>query len=226
MTRTNRINTLLTFLSFFFVSVTASANFTQCLETFQAGGNATGGTDFFGRPVNNSRDAVGLTYGACKSLCGTEQEAFNWSVFSQQFSAWLLPWLALVSQLPFGAESRLDNLISGKFPPGLNQFGNQALIVTPQLLSPLDLRPSQLSHSPSLPSILGGQMNVSRASNTPIANTPPEPSSTFNRSHFVSPLATDYSPPLSFSLRMMIGGSVWLRDSSEPSLGRSPQPPP
>ena len=106
---------LLLFLSPFFLSVAASTNFTQCLDTFRASGNATGGTDFFGRPVNNSQDAVSLTYNVCKSLCGTGQEAFNWSVFSQQFSAWLLPWLALVSQLPFGAENRLDNLLSGEF---------------------------------------------------------------------------------------------------------------
>lgn len=131
MTRTNRINTLLTlFLSFFFVSVTASANFTQCLATFQASGNATGGTDFFGRPVNDSRDAAGLTYGACKSLCGTGQEAFNWSVFSQQFSAWLLPWLALVSQLPFGAESRLDNLISVALTVGSPTLAAFSLAIT------------------------------------------------------------------------------------------------
>lgn len=99
------------------VSVAASkTNFTACLTTFRASGNATGGTDYFGRPVKDPQDAVGLTYDQCKSLCGTDQEPFNWSVFSQQFSAWLLPWLALVSQLPFGSESRLDNLISGKSP--------------------------------------------------------------------------------------------------------------
>ena len=105
---------LLLSLSPFFLSVAASTNFTQCLDTFRASGNATGGTDFAGRPVNNSQGAVSLTYNVCKSLCGTGQEAFNWSVFSQQFSAWLLPWLALVSQLPFGAENRIDNLLSGE----------------------------------------------------------------------------------------------------------------
>ena len=33
-------------------------------------------------------------------------------MFSQQFSSWLLPWLALLSQLPFGANDKLDNLES------------------------------------------------------------------------------------------------------------------
>jgi len=106
---------LVAIFSFFFVSVAASRNFTKCLNTFREHG-AEGGTDYNGRPVTDPMQAVGLTYRACKEWCGSGQEAFNWSVFSQQFSAWLLPWLALVSQLPFGAESRLDNFISGWFP--------------------------------------------------------------------------------------------------------------
>ena len=119
MTRPGRTKSLV-FIFLFFASVASQANFTQCLETFRASGDATGGTDWFGRPVNNSRDAVALTYETCTSLCGSGQAAFDWSVFSQQFSAWLLPWLALVSQLPFGAESLLDNLISGELPRGVH----------------------------------------------------------------------------------------------------------
>ncbi|KAF9786451.1 hypothetical protein BJ322DRAFT_788352 [Thelephora terrestris] len=129
MTLTARVELLL-FLSLLFVSVAASDNFTQCLDTFRANGNATGGTDFFGRPVNNSQDAVALTYEECKSFCGTGQEAFDWSVFSQQFSAWLLPWLALVSQLPFGAESRIDNLISVALTVGSPTLAAFSLAIT------------------------------------------------------------------------------------------------
>ncbi|KAF9786476.1 hypothetical protein BJ322DRAFT_1108325 [Thelephora terrestris] len=121
---------LLLFVSFFFVSVSASDTFTQCLETFRTNGNATGGTDFFGRPVNDSRDAVGLTYEQCMASCGTGQESFSWSVFSQQFSAWLLPWLALVSQLPFGAESRIDNLISVALTVGSPTLAAFSLVIT------------------------------------------------------------------------------------------------
>ena len=114
MTLSNRLKLLVFLALFISVAAASEINFTKCLETFRANGNAAGGTDFFGKPVNDSRDAVALTYDKCNSLCGTNQEPFAWSVFSQQFSAWLLPWLALVSQLPFGAESRLDNLISGE----------------------------------------------------------------------------------------------------------------
>ncbi|KAF9648876.1 hypothetical protein BDM02DRAFT_3128752 [Thelephora ganbajun] len=107
---------LLVLLSFFFISVAASANFTQCLIDFRDSNATEGGTDYNGRPVSDPKAAVALTYKACTQWCGSGQEGFDWSVFSQQFSAWLLPWLALVSQLPFGAESRLDNLISGELP--------------------------------------------------------------------------------------------------------------
>ena len=105
----------LAFLPFVLLSV-AATNFTQCLIDFR-NNSATGGVDYNGMPVTDSGDAVGLTYEACVDWCGTGKESFNWSVFSQQFSAWLLPWLALVSQLPFGAGNRLDNLISGEFHP-------------------------------------------------------------------------------------------------------------
>ena len=60
-------------------------------------------------PTSN---ATAITYNLCISQCGAGQEPFQWAIFSQQFSSWLLPWLALVSQLPFGANDKLDNLES------------------------------------------------------------------------------------------------------------------
>jgi len=115
MRRLGLVRTL-AFLSLFFLSTAAWANFTECLTSFRNNDTLVGGTDHKGDPVNDPKLAVGLTYKACISLCGREQEKFDWTIFSQQFSAWLLPWLALVSQIPFGAENRLDNLISGQFP--------------------------------------------------------------------------------------------------------------
>lgn len=120
-------------LSFFLVHVTASVNFTDCLAKFKNDSDATlvGGTDWQGNPVNHTA-ADALTYDACTSYCGTGAEAFDWSIFSQQFSAWLLPWLALVSQLPFGAETRLDNFISGRFPRDAHRFVVLISFLSPQ----------------------------------------------------------------------------------------------
>ncbi|KAF8834534.1 hypothetical protein BDN67DRAFT_859393, partial [Paxillus ammoniavirescens] len=59
-----------------------------------------------------------ITIDACYSQCGTGQEPFNWQTFSQDFGAWLLPYLALISQLPFRGKDHLDNLISAVLKVG------------------------------------------------------------------------------------------------------------
>ena len=72
-----------------------------------------GKTDNHGNLLDPSTsNATAITYNLCVSQCGAGQEPFQWTIFSQQFSSWLLPWLALLSQLPFGANDKLDNLES------------------------------------------------------------------------------------------------------------------
>ena len=72
-----------------------------------------GKTDIDGNLLDPSTsNATAITYDLCVSECGRGQEPFQWTVFSQQFCSWLVPWLALVSQLPFGANDKLDNLES------------------------------------------------------------------------------------------------------------------
>ena len=93
-------------------SLVAAANFTQCLEDFKQNSSAVGGVDFRGQPVSPA-EAVGLTYETCAAQCGTSWEAFDWKEFTQMFSAWLLPWLALLSQLPFGSSNYADDFVSG-----------------------------------------------------------------------------------------------------------------
>lgn len=91
----------------------ASVNFSTCLTEIRNGDHGTvGGTDGKGHPISNISEAKGVTYELCVSACGAGQEPFEWPVFSQQFSSWLLPWLALVSQLPFGANDKIDNLVA------------------------------------------------------------------------------------------------------------------
>ena len=112
----------LTFLALFFVSATASPDFAQCLANFKELNITEGGTDFDGNAVVDPQAAVGLNYTACLHYCGPGRESFDWTIFSQQFTSWLLPWLALISQLPFGSQSRLDNLISGESRYNLHRF--------------------------------------------------------------------------------------------------------
>ena len=44
-----------------------------------------------------------IPYEQCVQTCGGGVGDFQWTMFSQGFSTWLLPWIALMSQLPFGA---------------------------------------------------------------------------------------------------------------------------
>jgi hypothetical protein len=48
----------------------------------------------------------------------------------QKFSAWLLPWLALLSQLPFGATHRLDNFVSVLLAVGSPTLAAYSLTLT------------------------------------------------------------------------------------------------
>ena len=99
-------------LLLFFSSLATATNFTDCLDKFRNDPNATGGVDYRGRPVSPA-DAVGFTYQTCKHQCGWEAESFDWGQFAQLFSSWLLPWLSLLSQLPFGSGNYLDDFLSG-----------------------------------------------------------------------------------------------------------------
>ncbi|KAF9458558.1 hypothetical protein BDZ94DRAFT_1270343 [Collybia nuda] len=95
------------------VPTVAGDKFNVCLNNFRDGQyGPLGGTDNHGRPVSNITNATAITYDLCVRACGSDPEGFRWPVFSQQFSSWLLPWLALVSQLPFGSQDKLDNLVS------------------------------------------------------------------------------------------------------------------
>ncbi|KAJ7610687.1 hypothetical protein B0H17DRAFT_1221265, partial [Mycena rosella] len=95
------------------VFVNASVDFPQCFADIRNGSHGpTGGTNNQGIPVPDITKATSITYEFCLQACGSGGGAFSWSAFSQQFSAWLLPWLALLSQFPFGSRYRWDNFMS------------------------------------------------------------------------------------------------------------------
>lgn len=53
-----------------------------------------------------------LSYDNCLVECGTGMGDVNWRGFSQNFGAWLLPWIALMFQIPFGAERESHSFVS------------------------------------------------------------------------------------------------------------------
>jgi hypothetical protein len=112
----------------------AAVNLTQCLSTIvqnaEATNNLSGLLNGEGQPVTNASDTKAISYWLCTSACGSGPEPFQWSVFSQEFSAWLLPFLALISHLPFGGQYRLDNLMSVLLTVGSPVLAGYSLIVT------------------------------------------------------------------------------------------------
>ncbi|KAG2123571.1 hypothetical protein DEU56DRAFT_45472 [Suillus clintonianus] len=108
-------------------------NWTQCFADIQANAIATnnlaGLLNADGDPVSNVSDAAAVSYALCTSFCGNAW-GFDISIFSQDFSSWLLPYLALISQLPFGAQYRLDNLMSAVLTVGSPALAGYSLFIT------------------------------------------------------------------------------------------------
>ncbi|KAF9648211.1 hypothetical protein BDM02DRAFT_3096835, partial [Thelephora ganbajun] len=55
---------------------------------------------------------LNVSYEQCLAECGTGMGDIDWQGFSQNFGAWLLPWIALMFQIPFGAEQPWDDVVS------------------------------------------------------------------------------------------------------------------
>ncbi|KAJ7279151.1 hypothetical protein C8J57DRAFT_1434228 [Mycena rebaudengoi] len=111
------------------VAVRGSVNLAACLAEVRNGTwGLTGGTDNHGHPVFDSHRRPHYLRVLQRRMwvCpGTLQ----WNLFSQRFCAWLLPYLALVSQLPFGA-SKIDNLMSVLLTVGSPTLAAYSLALT------------------------------------------------------------------------------------------------
>ncbi|KAJ7579782.1 hypothetical protein C8J56DRAFT_1104765 [Mycena floridula] len=109
-----------------------STNFDVCLSQIQ--GNETlwrtGGTDMLGHPITDVSDLVGITYRMCISQCGSAPEAFSFPAFSTQFSSFMLPFLALTAQLPFGATNSADNFSTIALTVGCPTLAIFSLMIT------------------------------------------------------------------------------------------------
>ncbi|KIJ64196.1 hypothetical protein HYDPIDRAFT_28639 [Hydnomerulius pinastri MD-312] len=124
------------FLISYFPVYSGAVNFTQCLSEVQTLANQTSNSSDLRFdngslvPVDSIFNATAITIDACYSQCGTGQEPFDWAVFSQDFAAWLLPYLALISQLPFGARYQVDNLMSALLTVGSPTLAGYSLFLT------------------------------------------------------------------------------------------------
>ncbi|KAJ6592629.1 hypothetical protein B0H19DRAFT_920809 [Mycena capillaripes] len=81
-----------------------------------------GGMDNNGNHVN-IRNATAMTYGLCLKTCGSGiwdigGAWYRWQQFSESLSQWLFPFLALISQLPMGGDTPLENFVSMLFTIG------------------------------------------------------------------------------------------------------------
>ncbi|KAF8345409.1 hypothetical protein F5887DRAFT_1192053 [Amanita rubescens] len=83
-------------------------------QALQNNGSLEGTVDTNGNPTTNTSQITGLTYDRCVADCGHGSVSFDWHTFSQQFTSWLLPWLALISQLPY-AYSLALSVISNRW---------------------------------------------------------------------------------------------------------------
>jgi len=52
-----------------------------------------------------------ISYEECLVECGAGMGSVNWQGFSQNFGAWLLPWITLMFQIPFGAERKSHTFV-------------------------------------------------------------------------------------------------------------------
>ena len=56
--------------------------------------------------------SLNVTYEQCLDKCGEGLGDISWAVFTQSISAWFLPWIVLMFQIPFGAECEPSASIS------------------------------------------------------------------------------------------------------------------
>ncbi|VDB86077.1 unnamed protein product [Peniophora sp. CBMAI 1063] len=115
-------------------------DYTTCLQYRLAqvrAGNLTsnhsyrngGALDSHGHNISDRTKATSIPYDLCVNECGAGPESFDWTIFSTNLSTWLLPWLALVSQLPFGSQSRQQNVLSIFLTVGSPALAAYSLII-------------------------------------------------------------------------------------------------
>jgi hypothetical protein len=73
---------------------------------------------------------LAISYDRCVRDCTPEPESFSFSEFSRKFTTWLVPWIALISQLPFGTHDGVDNLMSAVYTVASPTLAGYSLTLT------------------------------------------------------------------------------------------------
>lgn len=75
-------------------------------------------------------DAWGITVDSCFDTCSDITSTFEFADFSASFTNWLLPWLALIAQLPFETNGPFEDLMSILLAVGSPALITYSLCVT------------------------------------------------------------------------------------------------
>jgi hypothetical protein len=111
-------------------------NLTQCAldaaDAFTRNPNASFLVQADGSYTTNLSNAWGIRYKTCNNICGPRGgwEEFDWAKFSQRFTTWLLPWLALCAQLSFETVDRTTNLMALCLAVGSPMLVTYSLCIT------------------------------------------------------------------------------------------------
>ncbi|KAH8827882.1 hypothetical protein DL96DRAFT_1527707 [Flagelloscypha sp. PMI_526] len=124
----------------FFVYASARPNYVNCLAEMIHNVTTSGIspigytladlTDNYGKSVSDPSTATGMSYKSCVRVCGATNQETNWEGFAQQFSSWVLPSLAILSQLPFGSYRGLDDFIGVLLTIGSPSLAAYSLTIT------------------------------------------------------------------------------------------------
>lgn len=83
-----------------------------------------------GRQTTDPLEAIGTDYDTCRTYCGDSSNSFNWSAFSPQFTGWLLPFLALLAQLPYESDGTWHDFMSLMLTTGSPLLAMYSLTLT------------------------------------------------------------------------------------------------
>ncbi|KAH0537684.1 hypothetical protein FGG08_005549 [Glutinoglossum americanum] len=87
----------------------------QCNATYyekHLNDSRPGLVDAKGNPVGDIKLAAGIDVDKCYEVCGGDYQDFDYLSFASSFTTWLLPWLTLISQLPYEASNSRANIMS------------------------------------------------------------------------------------------------------------------